>query len=94
MKEQKDKMETREVIYLTAPWCKGCDEYIENIQRACDFQDMEFHLVAEGENEYNSIVNKYKVHLLPALIISSGKSYKKYEGLDGVEDFLILYLDE
>jgi thioredoxin-like negative regulator of GroEL len=90
----KEKMETREVIVLTAPWCDSCDEFLEDIQRACDFSEMEFIQVDEGSSKYNSHVNRYHVYTLPALIVTSGASYKKYEGRRGIQDFLILYLDE
>lgn len=87
-------METRQAIVLTAPWCDSCDEFLGDIQRACDFSDMEFLHVDEGSSKYNAYVNLYHVHTLPALIVTSENPYKKYEGRSGIQDFLILYLDE
>ena len=55
----KEKMETREVIVLTAPWCDSCDEFLEDIQRACDFSEMEFIQVDEGSSKYNSHANRF-----------------------------------
>jgi len=87
-------MEERRVKYFLAPWCDACAEYMAQVERAADFMDMPFDLIQEGESTYNHAMNRYAIHKLPVVVVTNGDTYKKYIGVGGISDFLILYSDE
>jgi len=87
-------MEERRVKYFIAPWCSVCSEFMSQVERASDFMDIPFDLIQEGESNYNDAMNRYSIHKLPVVVVTNGDTYKKYTGISGINDFVILYGDE
>jgi hypothetical protein len=87
-------MQTTQTIMLIAPWCERCHELLEDVQRACDYNEIDFLLKTEGEDLFEKWLETFAITDLPSLIVDTGFETNIYHGIKGVNDFLILYLDE
>lgn len=82
------------LLLFTAPWCEACHSILPRIQELADLSGSRLEIVRIDTQEGNTLRTKYKIGILPTLIVCDAdlplQSFTGTPIPDSLEEFLTL----